>query len=33
MNLKKSNKIWVDKDSKLYNKSLKSWLEENYIEA
>ena len=33
MNLKKSNKIWVDKGSKLYNKSLKSWLEENYIEA
>ena len=33
MNLKKSNKIWVDKGSKLYNKSLKSWLEENYIET
>ena len=23
----KPNKIWVDKDSKFYNRSMKSWLE------
>ena len=23
------NKIWVDKDSKVYNKSIKSWLHDN----
>ena len=28
----KQNKIWVDKDSKWHNKSLKSWLEINNIE-
>ena len=34
--LKKSNrrpnKIWVDKDSEFYNRSMKSWLEKNDIE-
>ena len=29
---RKPNKIWVDKDSKFYNKPLKSWLERNDIE-
>ena len=29
---RKSNKIWVDKDSEFYNKSMKSWLEKNDIE-
>ena len=24
---RKSNKIWVDKGSKFYNRSMKSWLE------
>ena len=24
---RKSNKIWVDKGSEFYNKSIKSWLE------
>ena len=24
-----TNQIWVDKDSKLYNRSMKSWLEKN----
>ena len=28
----KPNKIWVDKDYKFYNKSMKSWLEQNGIE-
>ena len=28
----KPNKIWVDKGSKFYNKSMKSWLEKNDIE-
>ena len=28
----KPNKIWVDKDSEFYNRSLKSWLEKNAIE-
>ena len=26
------NKIWVDKGSEFYNRSMKSWLEKNYIE-
>ena len=29
---RKPNKIWVDKGSESYNKSMKSWLEENDIE-
>ena len=29
---RKPNKIWVDKGSKFYNRSLKSWLEINAIE-
>ena len=28
----KSNKIWVDKGSKFYNRSMTSWLEKNAIE-
>ena len=28
----KPNKIWVDKGSKFYNRSIKSWLEKNAIE-
>ena len=28
----KPNKIWVDKGSDCYNRSMKSWLEENNIE-
>ena len=28
----KLNKIWVDKCSKFYNRSMKSWLEKNAIE-
>ena len=28
----KPNKIWVDKDSKFYNRSMKLWLEKNVIE-
>ena len=28
----KPNKIWVDKGSELYNRSMKSWLEKNAIE-
>ena len=27
-----SNRIWVDKGSKFYNRSIKSWLEKNNIE-
>ena len=27
----KSSKIWVDKGSKIYNRSMKSWLEKNTI--
>ena len=27
----KPNKIWVDKGSKFYNKSMKSWLQDNYM--
>ena len=29
---RKPNKIWVDKDGKFYNRSMKSWLEKNDIE-
>ena len=29
---RKPNKIWVDKGSKFYNRSMKSWLEKNGIE-
>ena len=29
---RKLNEIWVDKGSEFYNRSMKSWLEENYIE-
>ena len=28
----KPNKIWVDKDSELYNRSMKSWLQKKDIE-
>ena len=28
----KSNKIWVDKGSEFYNRSMKSWLVKNYVE-
>ena len=28
----KTNKIWVDKGSEFYNKSIKPWLEDNGIE-
>ena len=28
----KPNKIWVDRGSEFYNKSMKSWLEKNGIE-
>ena len=28
----KSNKIWVDKGRKFYNKSIKSWLQDNNVE-
>ena len=28
---RKANKLWVDKDSEFYNRSIKSWLEENNI--
>ena len=28
----KPNKIWVDKGSKFYNRSMKSWLEKSDIE-
>ena len=28
----KPNKIWVDKSSEIYNKSMKSWIEKNDIE-
>ena len=30
--IRKPNKIWVDKGSDFYNRSVKSWLEENAIE-
>ena len=29
---RKPNKIWVDKGSKFYNRSMKSWLEKSDIE-
>ena len=29
---RKPNKIWVDKKSEFYNRSIKSWLEKNAIE-
>ena len=29
---RKPNKIWVDKDSEFYNRSMKSWLEANATE-
>ena len=29
---RKPNKIWVDKGSEFYNRSMKSWLERNYLE-
>ena len=29
---RKANKIWADKGSEFYNKSLKSWLQDNNIE-
>ena len=28
----KPNEIWVDKDSEFYNKSMKSWLQDNTTE-
>ena len=28
----KPNKIWVDKGNKFYNRSMKSWLQDNDIE-
>ena len=28
----KLNKIWVDKGSEFYNRSMKTWLQDNYIE-
>ena len=28
---RKPNKIWVDKESEFYNRSMKSWLQENDI--
>ena len=30
---RKPNKIWVDKGSEFYNRSMKSWLEKNDIET
>ena len=29
---RKTNKIWVDKGSEFYNRSMKSWIEKNNIE-
>ena len=29
--IRKSNKIWVDKGSEFYNRSMKSWLQDNNI--
>ena len=29
---RKLNKIWVDKDSEFYNRSMKSFLQKHYIE-
>ena len=31
-NESKTNKIWIDKSSEFYNRSMKSWLEKNAIE-
>ena len=28
---RKLNKIWVEKDGKFYNRSMKSWLQDNNI--
>ena len=28
----KPNEVWLDKDSEFYNRSMKSWLEENDVE-
>ena len=28
---RKPNKIWVDKGSKFYNRSMKSWLQDNIV--
>ena len=30
--MRKPNKMWVDRGSEFYNRSMKSWLEKNYIE-
>ena len=30
---KKTNKIWVDKGSEIYNRSMKSWLEKNDVDV
>ena len=32
MSIRKPSKTWVDKSSKFYNGSMKSWLEKNNIE-
>ena len=29
---RKPNKIWVNKSSEFYNRSMKSWFQENHIE-
>ena len=29
---RKSNKIWIDKGSKFYNRTMKSWLQDNGID-
>ena len=29
---RKLNKIWVDKGSEFYNRSMKSWLKDNHVE-
>ena len=29
--IRKPNKIWIDKGSEFYNRSMKSWLEKNAI--
>ena len=29
---RKPNKVWVDKESEFYNRSMKSWLEKNAME-
>ena len=30
--MRKPNKIWIDKGSEFYNRSMKSWLKDNDIE-